>query len=135
MANLFLKFRIIFAYRSFVWDNAAQNKAHVHCVIVSFTLLTSDFRPVIYDENGDRHLAKHINGYLIDYPDLYIKSRKRKPPLGLPEMHKGSQPTDGGGLTLKSKEAEDLLGKYPQLKPCIKLYIGSNELIKGKKRY
>lgn len=126
---------IIFAYRSFVWDNAAQNKAHVHCVIVGFTLLTSDFRPVIYDENGDRHLAKHINGYLIDYPDFYIKSRKRKPPLGLPEMHKGSQPTDGGGLTLKSREAEDLLGKYPQLKPCIKLYIGSNELIKGKKRY
>ncbi|MFR0546955.1 class I SAM-dependent DNA methyltransferase [Limosilactobacillus reuteri subsp. suis] len=126
---------IIFAYRSFVWDNAAQNKAHVHCVIVGFSLFDSKSRPIIYDENGNRHFAEHINGYLLDYHDVYIKSRKRKPPLELPEMHKGSQPTDGGGLTVTAEAAQDLLNKYPQLRPYIKPYIGSNELIKGKKRY
>lgn len=126
---------ILFAYRSFVWDNAATNKAHVHCVIVGFTLSSYKVPPIIYDEKGNVHHATHINGYLIDYPDVYIKSRRSIPPFGLPEMHKGSQPTDGGGLTLKPKEAHVLTEKYSQLKPYVKLYLGSSELIKGKKRY
>lgn len=126
---------ITFAYRSFVWDNAAQNKAHVHCVIIGFTLSEPKTQPIIYDENGNRHFANHINGYLLDYPDFYIKSRKTIPPMGLPEMHQGSKALDGGGLILKTKAAQNLKNKYPKLKPYIKPYIGSSELIKGKKRY
>lgn len=126
---------INFAYRSFVWDNEAKDKAHVHCVIIGFSIGKGDRNKFIVNEDGRKTPAKHINGYLIDYPDIYIKSRKKEVPFGLPEMHKGSQPTDGGGLTLTSKAAKELLNRYPQLKDCIKLYLGADELIKNRKRY
>ena len=127
--------KITFAYRSFVWDNEAAQKAHVHCVIVGFTCSAYNESPIIFNESEFPHEAKHINGYLIDYSDVYIKSRKKNPPYNLPEMHKGSQPTDGGGLTLKESDAKTLSNKYPQLKSVIKPYLGSSELIKGKRRY
>lgn len=51
-------------------------------------------------------------------------------------MHKGSQPTDGGGLIIKTEqEAQAFKQKYPELKSAVKLYLGSSELIKGTKRY
>lgn len=126
---------ILFAYRSFVWDNEASKKAHVHCVIIGFTLGKTNQKPVIFNEKGEENTSSNINGYLIDYPDVYIQSRKRKLPYGLPEMHKGSQPTDGGGLTLTPKEANELITKYPKLKAVIKPYIGSTELIHGRERF
>ena len=30
--------QIIFAYRTFIWNNEAANKAHVHCVIIGFVM-------------------------------------------------------------------------------------------------
>lgn len=38
-------------------------------------------------------------------------------------------------MILSEKEKQDLINRYPSLKNVIKLYIGSKELIKNKKRY
>lgn len=126
---------INFAWRSFIWNNEASDMAHVHCVIIGFSYQKE--QPVIYDlAHPEGVAAKHINGYLLDRPDEYIQSRKTTPPYGLPAMHKGSQPTDGGGLIIKTEqEAQAFKQKYPELKSAVKLYLGSSELIKGTKRY
>lgn len=126
---------INFAYRSFNWLNDTQNMAHVVCVIIGFSVNVNRDDKFIVNEDGSTIYANHINGYLTNYHDTYIKSRKKDVPFDLPEMHKGSQPTDGGGLTVKEKDAQKLLQKYPQLKNYIKPYIGSYELINNKKRY
>ncbi len=129
--------KINFAYRSFIWNNEATQTAHVHCVIIGFSIRDFKNDKIIFNEDGKskKQKANHINGYLIDYKDIYIQSRKKLPPLGLPEIHKGSQPTDGGGLVIKPQEKVELIQKYPELEAVIKPYIGSNEFIKGKQRY
>ena len=53
----------------------------------------------------------------------------------LPEMTKGSQPTDGGYLLLTEKEKTDLENKYHTKFNFIKQYIGADEFINNKKRY
>ena len=65
---------IDFAYRTFKWDSEASIKAHVHCVIIGFSRAETQNKPVIYD--GDNYkIVNHINGYLIDAPDIFVESR------------------------------------------------------------
>lgn len=125
---------IIFAYRSFLWGNEAQNTAKVHCVIIGFTCGQYKEKKTLYD--GDKvKKVDHINGYLINYDDVYVQSRKTKPPYNMPKLTKGSQALDGQGLILKPKEYADFIQKYPDLKDLIRPYIGANELLNSKERY
>ena len=143
---------IDFAWRTFRWDNEAQAKAHVHCVIVGFGVrgdkLTQSSQSVekesprtprlrvrkIFD--GDKVIeAEHINGYLIDAPDVFIENRGSVLMPGLPKMSKGSQPTDGGNLILSLAERDELLKKHSQLEGCIRQYISADDYINNKKRY
>ncbi len=127
---------ITFAYRSFVWNSEATMKAHVHCVIIGFTCTNYSGDVLLFeDEVANKKVVSYLNGYLTDFDNIYIQSRKSKPPFNMPEMHKGSQPTDGGGLILTPKEKDKFLSKYPNDSDLVDLYLGSNELIKGKKRY
>ena len=143
---------IDFVWRTFRWDNEAQAKAHVHCVIVGFGVrgdkLTQSSQSVekesprtprlrvrkIFD--GDKVIeAEHINGYLIDAPDVFIENRGSVLMPGLPKMSKGSQPTDGGNLILSLAERDELLKKHSQLEGCIRQYISADDYINNKKRY
>ena len=54
---------------------------------------------------------------------------------GFAEMTKGSQPTCGGYLLLNEIERTELIGQYPDCADLIKPFVGSDDLIKGKKRY
>ena len=102
--------RIDFAYRTFQWDSEATLKAHVHCVIVGFSSLYSPEpkEKIIFD---DKRIIKadNINPYLIDAPNVFVDKRKKPLCIGVPQMMKGSQPTDGGNLLLSSEEREELL--------------------------
>ncbi|KRL96194.1 DNA methyltransferase [Levilactobacillus hammesii] len=131
------KVKIIFAYRSFIWNNEVKDMAHVHCVIVGFTRVQTDESVWLYDSEKEKpKRVNRLNGYLIDFKDVYIQSRKRI--LGntdLPEMHQGSKPIDGGGLVLSESERDDFIKKYPDLSDLVQPYLGSSEFIKGKTRY
>ena len=183
---------IDFAWRTFRWDNEAQAKAHVHCVIVGFSFnaeaqrrrdaqrdlglegseglegtkppkrskppkysnLQNSKTPSnesnrsvpqslcasvlknkkIYD--GDKVIeAEHINGYLIDAPDVFIENRGSVLMPGLPKMSKGSQPTDGGNLFLAQEDKDELIAKYPHLDECIRQFSGAEEFINNKMRF
>jgi hypothetical protein len=52
-------------------------------------------------------------------------------PAGLPQLIKGSQPTDGGHLILTEAEKFELISKEPQAGKWIRQYIGGEELING----
>jgi hypothetical protein len=56
---------IDFAHRTFRWDSEAKIKAHVHCVIVGFSIAPNSKPKQIYD-GGRAQVASNINGYLID---------------------------------------------------------------------
>ncbi len=78
--------------------------------------------------------AKNINGYLADAPDIFLPSRTT-PPLGFPQMLKGSQPTDGGNLILSDSEKNELLSSEPAAEKFIKQYVGGDELINSLSRW
>ena len=124
---------IDFAYRTFRWDSEASLKAHVHCVIVGFSVMPSD-KPRLLFDNGQVIEAKNINGYLIDAPDIFVESRKSA--LGnVPVITTGNRPADGGHLIIEQEDYEDFIAKEPMAKPYIKQLLGSAEFINNKKRW
>lgn len=125
---------IIFAYRSFIWNNEAKDTAKVHCVIIGFTCGKYTGQRTLF-EGEKAENVQHINGYLIDYDDIYVKSRKIIPPYNMPKMIQGNKPLDGRGLILKPKEYTEFIKEYPDLKDLVRPYMGANELINNKQRY
>ena len=177
---------IDFAWRTFRWDNEAQAKAHVHCVIVGFSFNTETQRlkgtekllslrgdsetrrqgedsekspnllisktpsnesnintsrtsrtsrelKKIYD--GDKVIeAEHINGYLMDGPDVWVESRT-KPLCDVPVMMSGNRPADGGYLLLSAEEKEQYLTEEPSAERYIKRFMMGYEFINNIPRY
>lgn len=128
-------FSIDFAYRTFKWTNEAKNTAAVHCVIVGFRCGEEALRKMLVDEQGETRSVPHINGYLVDAPDVFILNRSKALTPGMPKMSKGSQPTDGGNLILSTEEREEIVVQYPHAADFIRPYIGASELISGKQRW
>jgi hypothetical protein len=78
--------------------------------------------------------ARNINPYLVDAPNVILPSRTDTP-QGLPQLIKGSQPTDGGNLILTEAEKKELVTAEPQAKKWLRMYIGGEELINGGRRW
>lgn len=127
-----------FAHRTFQWSNEARGNAAVHCVIVGFALRESAEKTIFEYEDirGEPHAvqAANINPYLVDAPDVILPSRTATPP-GLPQLIKGSQPTDGGHLILTESEKNGLLAAEPTAEKWLRLFIGGEELINGGRRW
>ena len=122
-----------FAYRTFSWDSEANQKAHVHCVIVGFSSCEIVKEKRIY--TADRYVvADNINPYLIDAPTVFVESRT-KPLCSVPAITKGCQPTDGGNLIIENDEISDFLKQEPAAKPYIKKLVGAREFINGLDRW
>lgn len=123
---------IDFAYRTFIWDSEADQKAHVHCVIVGFSKVGNNVKRLYTDDIIIT--AENISPYLIDAPDVFIESRK-KPLCDVPEMVYGNKPTDGGYLFLSFDEKDALLQGEPWTAKYVKQIYGATEYINNKKRY
>lgn len=125
---------IEFAYQTFEWANETPHSAHVHCVIICFKNFKDNKEKRIY--SNDSYLTvQHINGYLNNGPDIFVEPRKTPLSKSQLPMTKGNSALDGGFLILSEYEKDQIIQNYPQLSPYIKRLIGSQELIKGKKRY
>jgi hypothetical protein len=128
--------KIHFAYRTFKWTNEAKGNAAVHVVIVGFSNYDINQKQLYEQENGQTKcsIVKNINPYLVEAPDLFIK--KRSDPLcSVPQMVKGSSPTDGGHLLLTTEEKNSLLQQSPQAVELIRKYVGSYEYINNEDRW
>ncbi|MDE5556286.1 MAG: hypothetical protein K2J32_01150, partial [Ruminococcus sp.] len=112
---------IDFAYRTFRWDSEASLKAHVHCVIVGFSTMNNNSLKKLYNSDNFQ-LVKNINSYLISADNIFIEGR-RTPLCDVPEMMRGSQPTDNGNLILTEEEKNELLRAEPQAEKFIRPFM------------
>ncbi|MCC8195655.1 MAG: methylase, partial [Ruminococcus sp.] len=128
---------IDFAYRTFQWDSEADIKAHVHCIIVGFSIAENKKDKFIFTVNEGTVTKKtvdNINGYLMDGANIFIDSRS-SPLCDVPSMHIGNMPRDGGGFILSTEEKDELITKEPLAAKWIKSYVGADEFLNNKKRY
>ena len=124
---------IDFAWRTFIWDSEANLKAHVHCIIVGFSIDAPLNQLRIFDKDGVK-IVSHINGYIIDADDVFIENRSN-PMCDVPSMTTGNRPADGGNLIIEAADYEDFVKSDPESVRYIKKLVGSEEFINNKKRY
>ena len=130
--------KIHFAHRTFRWSNDARGKAAVFCVIIGFGL--QEVKPkrlyeyASLDADPMEALPQNISPYLVDAPDVIIASRS-KPICAVPEMVKGSQPTDDGNLLLTDEEKNELLQQEPGADKFIYPLVSAHEFLNGKNRW
>lgn len=124
---------IDFAYRTFQWDSEAKIKAHVHCVIIGFSVAANTAPKRLYD--GERYQqVQNINGYLLNGENIFVESRN-KPICDVPEMGMGNQPIDNGEYLFEKEQMEEFLRLEPQAKMYFRVWYGSREFINRKPRY
>ena len=125
---------IDFAHRTFKWANEAKNTAAVHCVIVGFSCGEESPHKMLVDEQGETRSVAHINGYLVDAPDVFIDNRTQ-PLCDVPEMGMGNQPIDGGHYLFTDEEKAEFLAVEPTAAPYFHPWLGAEEFINGKRRH
>lgn len=129
--------QIDFAWRTFRWDSEAKIKAHVHCVIVGFSLQAVKDKKqkfVIYLEDGSAIVADSINPYLIDGPNSFIESRNM-PICDVPRIGIGNKPIDDGNYLFKEEEKEEFVKQEPDSRKYFKKWYGSDEFINNRPRW
>ena len=124
---------IDFAYRTFKWDSEASLKAHVHCVIVGFSIANTNKNKQIFD-NGTVKVVSNINGYLIDADNIFIESRN-KPICSVPEISVGNKPVDNGNYLFTKEEMEDFIANEPKSASYFHPFYGAREFINQNPRY
>ena len=138
VANLWkplMKFgvHIDFAWRTFIWDSEAKQKAHVHCVIVGFSSSNSAKKRRIFEGNKVVE-AENVNGYLIEGDNVCVESRQH-PICDVPEIGIGNKPIDGGFYLFKDDEKEAFVKKEPAAAKYFKRWCGSDEFINRRPRW
>ena len=130
---------IDFAYTSFNWNNEAAGKAEVTCVVVGFSYKLKK-APMLFTADANTHdvtveKCTCISPYLTNCVKPLIVERRSTAFIKDINLLFGNKPTDGGHLILTYDEGQKLLAECPDLKPIIKKYIGSSELMKSEFRY
>lgn len=125
--------RIKYAHRTFGWESEAPGAAAVHCVIVGFTR-DGKTKPRLFEypslksDPVETPTTGLINGYLIDGPDVRVKSRTKPLSAEVGEVAYGTMPADGGHLLVSAAEhpafaADDIAAKY------LRRFVGAKELV------
>lgn len=144
---------IDFAWKSFVWNNEAEDKAKVHCVIIGFYFAKKKRKDscYIFCEDTEPIECDRINAYLLPAEQLFIGApRKHIQGDVVPLMRFGSMPNDTveipddsapngkrkeAQLRIDSKERDRLIIKFPELEPYLPRIYGSEDFISGEKNY
>jgi uncharacterized membrane protein (Fun14 family) len=134
----FFKLKILFAHKTFRWNNEAKGNAAVHVIIIGFANFNrANKRLFEYDNlTGEPHetIVKNINPYLIEGDDVVI-TPKSKPICSVPQIINGSKPVDGGNLIFTKEEKELFLQIEPKAKQFFRVFAGAEDFIKGKTRW
>lgn len=119
---------INFAYTTFLWDSEASDKAGVMCVIVGFSMFEDGHKKVLFGADGPI-FASHINGYLKNAPDVWIKNRKKCINRRGCKVTQGSQPMENGQLLFSVEEKKQFLSRYPDCEKLFRPFVGSREFL------
>jgi len=126
------KLDIVFAYKSFKWNNNAKDNAAVICIIVGLGSNNKGIKHLF--ENDFDKRVDNISPYLIGGKNTIIYSRN-KPLCQVPLMVRGSSPVDGGHLILNEDNKNTLIAESPSNILFIKELIGAEEFVNGLKRW
>ena len=124
---------IDFAHRTFIWDSEASIKAHVHCVIVGFSVNNEQRQRFLF-EGSHKRIVENINPYLIEAKNVFIDARI-KPICDAPILQNGGKPTEGGFLILSEDERDLLISQEPAAASFIRPYMMGKDFIDRKPRY
>ena len=124
---------IDFAHRTFRWDSESNSKAHVHCVIVGFSIAPNDCPRMLFND-GRMQIVQNINAYLIDADDVFVESRS-KPICDVPEIGIGNKPIDGGNYLFKYEEMMEFIKSEPASEKYFHPWYGADEFINRRPRY
>lgn len=131
---------IRFAHRTFQWSNEGKGVAAVHCVIIGFGLREPDKRTLYLYSDGIKgeptvEVAKNINPYLADAPNV-VMQRRSKPLCGwAPAMLSGNQPIDNGNYLFTPDERDTFLVHEPAAAPYFRRWLGADEFLNGYERW
>ncbi|WP_193072819.1 SAM-dependent DNA methyltransferase [Brevibacterium sp. FME37] len=134
------RWRIKFAHRTFAWDSEAPGKAAVHCVIVGFTR-DSTARQRLWDypnvkgEPKSQRVTVGINAYLVDGPNVLVRSATKPLSPVAPPVRYGSKPVDGGNLVFKSEEGTRGLDGDPVAAKYLRRFVGAWEMLHNVDRW
>lgn len=135
-------FSIDFAHRTFAWTSEALGAAHVHVVIIGF----SKNRPLVRGQRlrlfdyphvkGDpvESAVTRINPYLVEGPDILVRSSSKPISPDLPEVRYGNKPTDGGYFVITAEELAEFMADSIA-KRYVHPYVGAKELLNDKDRW
>ncbi|HAX48519.1 MAG TPA: class I SAM-dependent DNA methyltransferase [Ignavibacteria bacterium] len=123
---------ISFAHTSFKWSNNAQYNAGVTVIIVGVRN-KSNRSKYVYKENIELKVS-NINSYLIEGPNL-IFDRRSKSISDLPDLVRGSMPTDGGNFSLTKEEKDNLIQHYPNSIKYIKKYLTGDDFLNDNEKF
>ena len=132
--SILFNLEIDFAYTTFVWTNEATDQAHVHVVIIGFSVSKQEEPKRLFHADGTDVVAEHINGYLLPAPDVYLQ-RLSKSMCGMAQMSNGNRPYDGNNLVMNKEDAETLIKSAPETKKWLKKYFMGADLVKNEPRY
>ncbi|MEG4121456.1 lactate dehydrogenase [Microcoleus sp. N9_B4] len=128
---------IAFAYTSFKWSNLASNNAGVTVSIIGITREPRSTRRLFYlteELTLVERSVEYINAYLIGGPNSTVE-QIRNPLSELSPMLFGNMPRDDGNFILNGDKRATLLKNNLELKRFIRPYLGSEEMIQGKRRW
>jgi len=123
---------IFFAHKNIKWINNAKDKAGVTVSIVGVRKISNE--PKYFYTDLIKSLVKNINPYLIVAENVIVS--KRKDTLSFTKnIEGGNQPREGGYLILDDNEKLEILSSNPHISQYIRPLTGSNEFLKGIKRW
>ena len=130
--------KICFAHRTFSWKSEAKGAAHVHVVIVGFSLVDKA-RKTIFDYSPTANEitvsnVRNISPYLVEGPNLAILNRGTAL-CDCPEIGIGNKPIDGGHYLFSQEERQSFIDKEPKSEPYFRKWIGADEFINGWNRW
>lgn len=124
---------VAFAHGPFKWSNQARGNAGVTCVVIGLSAHPPAQRRLFSGQQV--RLVTNINPYLKPSHRNTIVRATGDSLFELPEMVRGSQPTDGGHLILSADEVAQLTQTYPEARQFARRYMGASELLNGQVRF
>jgi type I restriction-modification system DNA methylase subunit len=129
--------RIHFAHRTFSWTSEARGRAHVHVVIIGFSL--QDVGPkTIWEYDDPDHptatVVPFIGPYLV--ASATVLTNRQQSICDVPRMVFGNMPNDDGNLLIDDlATVESIECACPESVPFIREIICAREYLNGQQRW
>ena len=137
---------IIFAHRTFKWDNEAKKTAKVNCVIIGFSSgVPQDKTIYIYDNKSSALIeikrVNRINCYLEEAQDVHVE-RRSTPICKAPTIYFGNMSNDSSKnppiphqYIFTEEEKDAFLDNEPRAAQFFRPWLNAKDFINGERHY